>query len=276
MVEINVNGKLLPENEVKISPYNRALKFGDAIFETLKANKENIYFLENHYFRIMSSMRMLRMKIPMHFTLEFFKTEIQKTIKANGLKDISRVRFTVFRKDGGLYLPETNEILFIIEVADLHIPLYTDYEIEIFKDFSVSSGKLSNLKTNNRVLNVVASIFADENDYQNSILINEKKNIVEAVNANVFLVKENVISTPALSEGCVNGIIRKKLIEMISSTTRFDIRETGILPMELLQADEVFLTNSIVEIQSVTKYRKKNYEVRVASKLRDLLRAEIS
>lgn len=275
MTKINVSGEILTKSEVKISPYNRALKYGDAIFETLKSSNNKIHFIEDHYFRIMSSMRMLRMDIPMHFTLNFFKNEIQKTIFANSLDGVTRVRFTIFRKDGGLFLPKTNEISYLIEVADLQISPIEYYEIEIFKDFQVFSGKLSNLKTNNRILNVVANIFAEENDYQNCILINEKKNIVEAINANIFLIKGNTILTPALSEGCINGIIRKKLIEIISKSKEFKVHEVSILPIELLHADEVFLTNSIVEIQSVTNYRKKKYGNSETKKIEDLLRTTL-
>jgi branched-chain amino acid aminotransferase len=207
----------------------------------------------------MSSMRMLRMNIPMGFSLNFYKDEILKTINENRVSEKARIRVTVFRKDGGLYEPLNNDINFIIEIDSLAEVDYDIYEIELYKDFPVFSGLLSTIKTNNRIINVLSSIYSSENKYQNCILINEKKNIVETINANIFLIKGNEIFTPALSEGCINGIIRKKLIEVLSKNDDYFMKETAISPFELLKADEVFITNSIFEIQSVYKYRKKNY-----------------
>ncbi len=130
---------------------------------------------------------------------------------------------------------------------------------------------LSNIKTNNRIINVLASIYADENDYDNCILLNENKNIVEANNANIFLVTGNIIKTPPLSEGCINGIIRKKIIEILLKDNFYKLIETKITAIELLQADEVFLTNSIIDIQSVTNYRKKKYNTTKGKEIKKAL-----
>ncbi len=256
---INLNGHIKSESDFYLTYQNRAFKYGDAIFDTLKYENNNIYFIEDHYFRLMSSMRMLRMNIPMGFSLNFYKDEILKTINENRISEKARIRVTVFRKDGGLYEPLNNDINFIIEIDSLAEVDYDIYEIELYKDFPVFSGLLSTIKTNNRIINVLSSIYSSENKYQNCILINEKKNIVETINANIFLIKGNEIFTPALSEGCINGIIRKKLIEVLSKNDDYFMKETAISPFELLKADEVFITNSIFEIQSVYKYRKKNY-----------------
>ncbi len=270
---INVNSKLISKNDFKITINNRGFKYGDAVFETLKSKKYNIYFIEDHYFRLMSSMRMLRMDIPDFFTFEYFKDEIIKTIKANNFDNLTRIRFTVYRKDGGFYLPKSKEIDFIIEVENLLINELQTYKIELYKDFPVLAGMLSNIKTNNRIINVLASVYADENEYDNCILLNENKNIIEAINANLFLVIGNIIKTPTLSEGCINGIIRKKIIEMLIKDDSFKLIETKITAIELLQADEVFLTNSIIDIQSVTNYRKKKYNTTVGKQIKKALDA---
>lgn len=263
---INYNGNFDLKSNFKLSKDNRALKFGDALYETLKVIDGKIIFSEDHYFRLMASMRMLRMKISEKFTLEYFESQILNTLTANKLYS-SRIRFTIFRKEGGLYLPENNNIDFIIEAHDLIIPLKHNYVIDLFKDYYQCSDQLSTLKTNNKILNVVASIYADENELDNCILMNENKHIVEAVNSNIFLIKGNQIKTPSLSEGCLKGVIRKNLIMMIQKDSRYEIQETEISPFELLKVDEVFLTNSIVGIQSVTRYRKKIYKTVVAEQI---------
>ncbi|RPD90712.1 aminotransferase class IV [Aureibaculum marinum] len=264
---INYNGNIL-ETPPNLSVNNRAFKYGDGLFETIKIKNSNVVFLEDHYFRLMASMRMLRMNIAMEFTLEFFEQEILKTTKANNLTD-ARVRFTVNRKDGGLYLPTTNNTHFLVEASPLTVQLKNKYVVDLFKDYYVYSGVLSTLKTNAKTLNVVGSIYANENELDNCILLNEKKQLVEALNANIFLVKGKTISTPPLSEGCIKGVFRKKLIEFISKDGEFNIEERELSPFELQKADEVFLTNAIVGIQQVTNYRKKTFTTDVSNYLRN-------
>ena len=270
---INYNGQLLAEDHASISLENRAFKYGDALFETIKVKNAKVIFAEDHYFRLMASSRMLRMELAMNFTLEYFENEILNLVKTKGLSD-ARVRFSLFRKEGGLYRPTDNRADFLIEASELVTEVKSSYEVELFKDHYVYSGMLSTLKSNNRLINVVASIFMSENGYDNSLLLNEKKQLVEAVNGNLFLVKGRSIITPALSEGCIKGIVRKKLIELLKKDPTYVIEETAITPFELQKADEVFITNAIVGIQPVTQYRRKSYTTTVASELTKKLTAQ--
>lgn len=264
---INFNGELLFNENVKLSAENRGFKYGDAIFETIKVSNNKIVFWEDHYFRLMASMRMLRMKIPMQFTLEFLQEEILKTIALQEKASIFRVRLTVFRKDGGLYTPKTNEIDYLIDVKAYHYKTKEVYKVDVFKDFYNYSGLLSTIKTNNRMVNTLASIYANENDLDNCVLINEKKGVVEVTNANIFVVKGNVIKTPALSEGCIKGILRMKVIEILAKNADYTLEETSISPFEIQKADEVFITNAIMGIQPVTNYKKKKFSVDFANKI---------
>ncbi len=265
---INYNGEILSDNDFRLTYQNRAFKYGDAVFDTLKYENEKIHFIEDHYFRLMSSLRMLRIKIPMNFNLKYYEDEILKIIKENDFSNKVRIRCTVFREDGGLFTPSNNGCRYIIETDALQTTTHDNYEIELFKDFPIFSGLLSTIKTNNRIVNVLASIFAQENEYQNCVLINEKKNIVETSNANIFLIKGKRVLTPALNEGCINGIIRKKIIEMLDKSSDFKLEETSISSFELLNVDEVFLTNSVFEIQSVLKYRKKKYSTEKTDRIK--------
>ena len=106
-----------------------------------------------------------------------------------------------------------------------------------------------------------------ENDLDNCVLLNEKKGIVEATNANIFVVKGTEIKTPALEEGCIKGVIRKKVIEILEKNTDFTLVETSISPFEMQKADEIFLTNSIIGIQPVTNYRKKDFKTEIGEKI---------
>lgn len=275
---VNYNGVLYAKEQGILRYNNRALKFGDGVFETFRMVNGAIIFWEDHYFRLMSSMRMLRMEIPMNFTLEHLEEEVRKTVLENpGSQDKHRVRLTVFRNDGGRYAPKTNEISYLIETTPLDSPFYLigdkTYEVELYKDFYVNKDILSNLKTTNKILHVVASVFAKENKYDNCLLVNTEKQVVEFINGNIFLVKDKLVKTPPLADGCLNGIIRKKILEILSATEEFQVLEESISPFELQKADEMFVTNSISGIIPVTKYRKKNYETVVAKNLLGKLNA---
>ncbi|WP_373072793.1 aminotransferase class IV [Zeaxanthinibacter enoshimensis] len=268
----NFDGQLHPEESKILTHTNRGLRYGDALFETMRAVNGKLYFWEDHYLRLMASMRMLRMEIPMSFTMEFLEDEIQKTLRSKDLdKAPARVRLTVFRKDGGRYLPDNNDTSFLVEAETLEQPFYVlpegDYEIELFKDYTLNADPLSTLKTANKILNVVGSIFASENGYDNCLIINQNKHIVEALNGNLFVVHGNIIKTAPLEDGCLNGIIRKKLIELIGKLEDYELEESSVSPFELQKADELFITNSIMGIRPVTKYRKAEYGSKVAADL---------
>jgi len=264
---INFNGELLFEEKVKLSSENRGFKYGDAIFETIKVSNRKVIFWEDHYFRLMASMRMLRMKIPMQFTLEFLEQEIIKTVAVQDQFSSFRVRLNVYRKDGGLYTPKTNEIDYLIDVKANTYQTKEIYSVDVFKDFYSYSGLLSTIKTNNRMVNTLASIYAKENDLDNCVLINEKKGVVEVANANIFILKGSIVKTPALTEGCIKGIVRGKIIEIISKNKEYTLEETNISPFEIQKADEVFITNAIIGIQSVTNYKKKNFTTDFSNKI---------
>lgn len=277
---INVNGKLVSTTALAIEN-NRGFLYGDAVFETVRVLDNNVLFAEDHYFRLMSSMRIMRMEIPMHFTLENFQAEIIKTVDASATKAKAfRVRFTVYREAVGKYLPQENKTIGFIATAEmLEDAVYPfqdqPYEVELYKDFYIAANLLSTVKTTNRAVNVLASIFAAENDYQNCLLVNDKKNIIEAVNGNLFVVSQNTIKTPSLDEGCIKGIMRKQIIELIGKHPDYTLEEGTISPFELQKADEIFITNVIAGIQPVTKYRKKTFTTQVAKDLLDRLNAKI-
>ncbi|MGV8947201.1 MAG: aminotransferase class IV [Lutibacter sp.] len=263
---INFNGCMIDESKAILYSNNRAFNYGDALFETLKITDSEINFLEDHYFRLMASMRMLRMEISMDFTMEFFESELLKTMHQNKLES-ARVRLTVFRKAGGLYHPISNQIEYIIEASPLHSLVKEIYSADLFKDYELNSDLLSTIKTTNKIINTLASIYASENRFDNCILVNEKKSVVEAINGNVFVVKGNTIKTPPITEGCIKGIIRKKILEIVSKSDDYTLEEVAISPFELQKADEIFITNSIVGIQPITQYKKCSFNTKVSKEL---------
>ena len=275
---INYNGNI-QENSNCLIESNRGFLYGDAIFETIKVLDNKVLFLEDHYFRLMASMRICRMEIPMNFTMEFFEEQVLKLTNSLENANSFRVRFSVFRISGGFYAPISNEIEFIITAIPSENFIYTIeksiYEVELYKDFFIPKQLLSSLKTNNKMLQVAGSIFAKENDYDNCLILNDEKNVVEALQSNLFMKTANVVVTPPIADGCLNGIMRKQVIEILSKMEGIEIKEASISPFDLQKADELFLTNVISGIQPLTKYRKKEYSANFAVEVLEKLNAKI-
>ena len=276
---VNFNGNLVTNTSLCLEK-NRGFLYGDAVFETIKTLDNKILFLEDHYFRLMASMRILRMEIPMNFTLEFLEEEIQKTISAqNEFSSSYRVRITCYREGEGKYLPKTRNISYLITVEKANSVLFElndgKYEIELYKDFYVTKHLLSTLKTTNKLVNITGAIFAEENDYENVLLINEEKNIVEALHGNIYVINKNQICTPPVSDGCVNGIMRKKIKALAEKWDEMEWVERSISPFELQKADEIWISNVMIGLNSVSKYRKKNFDNALAKQMINRLNAAI-
>lgn len=276
---VNVNGNI-SDNTTLISIHNRGFRYGDALFETIKVVNSKILFWEDHYFRLMASMRILRMDIPMHYTMEFLESQILKTIQHSILEQASvKVRFYVYRNEGGLYMPTNKDVSFLITAEILNTECYffdtSLYEVDLFKDYFISPDLLSTLKTNNKILQVVGSLYAKENNLNNCLVLNTNKQVVEALNANVFILKGNTLKTPPLSDGCLNGVMRKQVLEIAKKINGIDVVVASISPFELQKVDEIFLTNTVTGIQSITKYKKKYYTTTFAERLLHMINEKI-
>lgn len=276
---INFNGNI-SENTALLSIENRGFAYGDAVFETIKVSLGKILFLEDHYFRLMASMRIMRMEIPMNFTLEYIEEQIKETLQANDLSaSTARVKLIVNRKSGGLYTPTNNDVDFLITIKALDNDFYTlhegSYEVDLFKDYYQSPSLLSTLKTNNKALNVVGSVYAKENNLDNCLVLNTNKQVIESLNGNIFVIKGSTVKTPPISDGCLKGVMRKQIIDIVKTMSDYNVVEDSVSPFELQKADEIFFTNVIVGIQSVTKYRKKTFNNNLAKTLIGKLNAKV-
>lgn len=268
---INLNGSLLPNAQNLFKSGNRAFLYGDQLFETLRFQDGKLLFWEDHYFRMMGGACMLRMDIPQHLNIEFLENEIIKTLKASNLFEYnSRVRLSLYRSDGGFYLPTSRSLEYLIEVDELiEKPLILNNSglvIDVFHDHYKPNQTISNLKGGNSLVSVLSSIFGDENDLDEAIILNLESNICETTASNIFIVTDKHLMTPPLSSGCVNGIVRKQIVEN-ASLWGYSIEEKNMKTFDLIKADEVFLTNSINWMQWVSSYKKKSFKNDISSDL---------
>ena len=274
---INFNGEITDLSNQLIN--NRGFLYGDAVFETLIVFNNKILFWEDHYFRLMSSMRIIRLDIPDKYTPEFFKENIIKIHNSISQTGNSRIRINIYRSSHGKYKPEKNTPSFIISCESINYSNYElnkgHYEVDLFKDYYLDNQLISSIKSNNKIINVVASIYASENGFDNCILLNKEKLVSEFINSNLFIIKEEKIYTPSLKSGCLNGVLRKNLFKILSSSS-FELYEQDLSTFDITQSDEIFGTNIAQGIFSVTKFRKKEYDCIQTKKIITMLNDYVS
>lgn len=269
----SLNGQLYPQDTNVFGTQNRALRYGDGIFETMRMLDGKVMFFKYHMERLFKGMQALKIDYHRAFDAEFVASEIVALARANKIYKNARIRFSVFREDGGWYTPEKNAFNYLIEIQALNEDAYivergliADVYKEVRKDFSA----LSHLKTSNSLPYVLAGVYRKENNLDECILLNSQNNIVESISSNVFLIKENKAYTPAITDGCIDGVMRKVVIELLKELD-ITVVETS-LPANLLEhADEIFLTNSIKGVQSVVGIGLKRYYSKMGKRLVEIL-----
>lgn len=271
---INHNGTIVSNLNPVLNSSNRAFRFGDAIFETIRLINQKPQLLKSHYNRLLKGMGLLKMNIPDYMSEDFLRNTIIELAKKNNITADSRVRFTVYRADGGYYSPETNDINFLAEIFELDTNGYTlnfkGITIDLYGEIKKTPSFISSIKSSNSLLYVMAGIYKNEKALDDCIIMNNKMNIIESIDSNIFAVKNGVLYTPTIAEGCVEGVMRKRIIEL-AQENRIAVYEIPIMQNVLLASDELFLTNAINGVKWIVAYKQKRYFNNTAKKFIDLL-----
>jgi branched-chain amino acid aminotransferase len=227
----------------------------------------------------MSSMRIIRLDIPDNYTPDFLQKNILKLHKMVSKNGHSRIRINVFRFSDGKYTPDNNKSSFLISCNEISSPEFTinngKYVVDLYKDYYLDNQLISSIKTNNKIINVVASIYAKENGLNNCVLLNKDKMVAEFINSNIFIIKNDQIFTPTIKSGCLNGVLRKNLINILKKSS-YSISERDISTFDLTQSDEVFGTNVTQGLFCVTNYRNKIYSNNQSQQIIKLLNNNLS
>ena len=269
---ICINGKYKIKDEYIFTISNRAFQYGDAIFETMFAAHNQVRFFSKHIERLIKSMRILKMKVPERFisNIDSLHKEITKLLNKNMFYKGARVRLTVFRNSTGLYTPQSNEIEYVIEASRLENTIYElnskGLKIDIYDEILKPKYILSNLKTTNNLLYILAGISKKERFLDEILILNTENNIIESLSSNIFYVKNDIIYTPSIDEGCLNGIMRKNIIK-IATENNIKIVISNITKEDILNANEVFLTNAISGNKWVSAFRTKRYYNKMSKKI---------
>lgn len=258
----NYNGTRVDTSQPYLTGENRMFRFGDGLFESVRIVNGAARFVEAHYARLIEGMKAIGMEVPAHFSASFFQEKIDELIQANNLTQGARIRLSVYREDGGFYKPAGNDAGYLIEMTTLENNFYTlnddGFGVDLYTDIKKPVNKLSIYKTANALNYIMAAIWARDNKLDDALIVNDKGNIIEASASNLFIVCNGVLYTPALTDGCLAGVMRMQVIN-IALENKIKVYECSLTPQNLLVADEVFLTNAIRGLQWVGSYRMKRY-----------------
>jgi branched-subunit amino acid aminotransferase/4-amino-4-deoxychorismate lyase len=268
-----LNGHLVSIYEPNVAFSNRAFRYGDSLFESIRVCNDNLMFLKDHLTRLKLGMTVLRMNVPAEFNAENLHKFILHLLKHNGHDTNARIRLTVYRNEGGYYTPETNDISFLIEseVMAGHYELnQKGYWADVYGDIKKSINKLANVKSGNALLYVMAGLAKQSMKLDECFIVNELGNICESISSNIFVVKNGTLFTAPLTEGCVAGVMRKQIMHL-ATESKILIFESPITTYTIMNGDEIFLTNSINGIRWVGQFKQKYYTNKMAQFFTDKL-----
>lgn len=256
------NGHLISLYEPAVSFSNRAFRYGDSLFESIRLYKGKIMFLADHIKRLKLSMTTLRMNVPAEFTTVNLESLISHLIQQNKITTDARIRLTVFRSEGGYYTPDTNDISFLIEAEPLDTVGYQLNQkglwVDVYAEIKKPINKIANLKTGSALMYVMAGITKTSLKLDDCLLVNDNGNIIESINANIFVVKNGTLYTAPIADGCIDGVMRKQILA-IAAHYKLLTFEQPLTVHTLTSGDEVFLTNAIRGIQWVGQFKNKFY-----------------
>lgn len=271
---VNRNGEVVPTEDGLIKAGNRGHLYGDGLFETIRIINGKPINLENHLKRMNEGAAHLKMRLPSFYTFEFFEEKISELTSKSGITGGGRCRVHIDRIAGGTYTPESNEVEYFIEVYSLDDNRFQlnqrGLEVDIYMKLKKQKTFLSNFKTKNGLIYVLASIDAKDKNLDDYLITNESGGILESTCCNLFVVSNGVLYTPGLEEGCLAGTMRMQVINL-ALENNIKVYECNILPQNLLVADELFLTNAINGIKWVQGYRTKRYQNKVSQRFIELL-----
>lgn len=273
MLLINLNGEIISGDTKVFTAANRAFKYGDGLFESMRMLKGQLKFADKHADRLHKGMKALKMDGYSQMDSWFLREKAEQLASVNKIKH-GRLRLTVYRDSDGLYTPQQNKTGYVLEIVPADEPRYflnsKGLIIDVFTELSKPNNFLSNIKTCNSLVYVLSGIYKTQHNLDDVLLLNQNGFLCEASSSNIFIYYQNHLYTPALSEGCVEGVMRQVIID-IAQKNNIPLTEAQISPEILYEADEVFLTNATRGIQSVMGYGIRRYFNKMSKVLVDEL-----
>jgi branched-chain amino acid aminotransferase/4-amino-4-deoxychorismate lyase len=237
------NGVLLRQDEINLPFNDRAFCYGDGLFETIIYRNGRLAYWSDHFHRMSKGMSALSMQAPEGFDAIETGNQIRQLLVSNAHTDTVRVRLQVWRQPGGLYTPLSAGVNYMITSQPCTPPKISMKERALFYDaVPVSFSAISAFKTCNALPYVLAGISKTKAGADDMILLDGYENVSECLASNLFWTRGNAVYTPSLLSGCIDGVMRKQLIQVLK-TAGIAVEE-GLFPKAaLLRADRVFCCN---------------------------------
>jgi len=258
------NSEFINEKDLVIKSSNRAFNYGDGFFETIKVINSKPSNFSAHYARLSLACEVLKLKNEV--TISSLLSVINDLINQNKLINGS-VKIHITRIEGGKYKPKFKGCEMMIHAySGLGFKKNIPVSLCVFSDEVKTMGGLSNIKSVNAAVSVLGAIHAKDLGFDNAILKNTKGNYIEATNSSLFIVKDNLIYTPPISDGCIDGTMRAWVL------SNHRVIENSLSLADIKQSDEVFITNSITGITAIkgveeTIFTDFNYADKLQNKL---------
>jgi branched-chain amino acid aminotransferase len=267
---VNFNGSIERSDKPLITVQNRGLRFGDGLFETMRCFDGRLPLLQFHFERLFTGLHSLLFDAPSWLTPAFLTEQITELLRRNDHQKSAKVRLMIFRGEGGLYDTTNSPVNMLIESYSIEKPGKDEGSllIDIFPHSRKAADAYSSVKSNNFLPYVMGALFAKQNGWDDAVILNTSDRICDATIANIFIIKNNHIVTPALTEGCIAGVMRRFLLEALQ-TAGYAVQETTVTPAQLYTADEVFLTNAVSGIRTVKKCGQYDLNVALSKNIKD-------
>lgn len=256
------NDEFIAIGQPVLTSQNRGFRYGDGLFESMRMINGKLKFPAQHADRLQAGMKALKMEGGNLLDEYFLKQKTADLCRKNKLKDNVRFRLSVYRAGDGLYTPEGNKSGYILEASALAEHTYELNKkgliVDVYDEMAKPIDKLSNFKTSNSLLYVMAGLYKKQHSLDEAFILNQNGFLCESLSSNVFVVYDKQIYTPALSEGCIAGVMRG-VVMSIAKNNSIPIIEAQINPEVLKEAEEVFITNAVGGIRWVMGYGRKRY-----------------
>ncbi|HEX4888047.1 MAG TPA: aminotransferase class IV [Luteibaculaceae bacterium] len=272
------NNRFIPAHEIRISPTNRAFFYGDGVFESIRVCGGQARFLESHYGRLLAGANQLGLDLG-ELSFDRFVDQIQALVQVNHIHNSARIRYMLYRDEGGFYHPQTRSTCHFASIHTLDVSAYGSAQRElrlcVYRDLPKWRNPLNAVKSLSSTLYIQACRYANERGFEDAVLLNEVDQVVECATSNIFIIQQNQITTPSLDSGCLPGVMREQLM-VLAKQQGFVVREADMDLLQLESADEILLTNAISGIRNATEFQGRLLKTGLGTQLLDDLNKAVS
>ncbi len=250
---VYINGEIVSRDKAQISVFDRGLLYGYGLFETMRSYNGHVFYLDRHIARLVNSAGVLGIREALE--PQKLETGVLRTLKANGLDD-ARIRLTVTAGEGSrsIGMPVSGKLTIIITVEELVLPSPEIYSkglrTSIVSIRRNSASPMCYLKALGYLENLLAHAEAINAGSDEAILLNVDGYIAECSASNIFVVEVGKIITPPIEAGILPGITRRVVIDLAPSLG-IKAAQEAVSVERLMNAEEVFITNSVIEIMPI-------------------------